>query len=56
MNKEILAGGLGILGFIFYFYPSFNMLGGDIPLSEIRVMGAVFMTGAIILWYLPKKV
>jgi hypothetical protein len=57
MNRSVSVG-LACLGFLNWYFPGFDgMLSGAARVStgDGRIIGAIFMVGAAILWFTPRK-
>ncbi len=57
-NKQVFAIILIASGIISYSWPGFNGLFSDaanITTGEGRIIAAIYITGGLLLWFLPSK-
>ena len=56
MNRNV-AVGFAVIGVLSYFWPGFNGVffePSDISLGESRIIAAIFLVGAAIVWFIRE--
>ena len=58
-SKKSWAGLLFFLGVLSYYFPHFNGLFSapslDVTSGDARIVSAIYIVGALLLWYLPSE-
>lgn len=57
-SKRVFAGLLVIIGFVSWTYPGFNGFifpPADVSTGDGHIVGAIFLVGGVLLWFMQTK-